>query len=152
MVSIGHLKYVDETLSPRYTLFLDRSYPPGRSPSLGIRNLLRLRYTPLMGSRASRIAVTLALLTCLICPLVEMFDTWDHTVETGNDTEYAFVVLALCVGVAYLSARFIFRSTLLGSVTKAAFACCLRTTFFNSTCCPTVLPLEATSPPLLLRI
>src|SRR5207302_189474 len=61
--------------------------------SLRIRNLLR--YTSLMRSRASQIAVTLVLLTCLICPLVETFDNWDHTIQTGNDTEYALVVLAL---------------------------------------------------------
>ncbi len=41
------------------------------------------------------------LLTCFVCPLVDMFDNWDHAMQTGNDTEYAFVVLALCVGVAY---------------------------------------------------
>jgi hypothetical protein len=44
-----------------------------------------------MQSWASRITVTLALLTCLISPLVEMFDTWDHTIqmpagfEAGSD-------------------------------------------------------------------
>lgn len=30
-----------------------------------------------------------------------MFDQWDHTLQTGDDTEYTFVVLALCAGVAY---------------------------------------------------
>jgi len=34
--------------------------------------------------------------------------------QTGNDTEYGLVVLALCVGVAYSFARFIFRSASLG--------------------------------------
>src|SRR6266436_3113705 len=67
-----------------------------------------------MRSRASRITVTLALLTCLICPLVEMFDNWDHTIQTGNDTEYSLVVLALCLGVAYSFARLVFKSALLG--------------------------------------
>jgi len=26
-----------------------------------------------------------------------MFDHWDDTIQTGNDTEYGLVVLALCV-------------------------------------------------------
>jgi hypothetical protein len=119
--------------------------------SLRIRNLLR--YTPLMGSRASRIAVTLVLLTCVICPLIEMFDNWDHTMQTGNDTEYALVVLALCVGVAYSFARFIFKSALLGFVAKSVIASCAQKSFSSVPCSSTFLLFDATSPPLLpLRI
>jgi hypothetical protein len=51
-----------------------------------------------------------------------MVDNWDHTTQTGNDTEYALVVLALCVGMAYSFARFIFKSALLGFVAKSRFA------------------------------
>jgi hypothetical protein len=43
----------------------------------------------------------LILAVCIICQVTEMFDQWDHTLQTGNDTEYTFVVLALCAGVAY---------------------------------------------------
>src|ERR1700730_2597269 len=64
-------------------------------------------YSFTMRSRASQIIVALVLLTCLVCPFVEMFDNWDHTAQTGNDTEYALVVLALCVGVVYTLARLI---------------------------------------------
>ena len=41
------------------------------------------------------------LLTCVVCPVVELFDFWDKTMQTGTDTEYAFVFLALCVGLLY---------------------------------------------------
>jgi hypothetical protein len=34
-----------------------------------------------------------------------MFDQWDHTIQTGQDTEYEFVVLALCAGVSLTFAR-----------------------------------------------
>jgi hypothetical protein len=61
-----------------------------------------------MRSRASQTTLALVLLTCLICPLVETFDSWDHTIQTGNDTEYALVILAVCVGVTYTFARFVF--------------------------------------------
>jgi hypothetical protein len=57
------------------------------------------------------------LLTCLICPLLELFDSWDDTIQSGNDTEYALVILALCVGVAYSFARFISKS-------RAVWYCC----------------------------
>ena len=34
-----------------------------------------------------------------------MFDQWDHTPQNGNDTEYTFVVLAVCAGAALAIAR-----------------------------------------------
>ena len=106
-----------------------------------------------MRSRASRMTVTLVLLTCLICPVLETFDTWDHTVQTGNDTEYALVVLALCVGAVYSFARFIFKSAQLGILAKSVFAFCVRKAF---SCPPrsfNLLLFDATSPPALpLRI
>src|SRR6202011_5383299 len=100
-----------------------------------------------MQSRASRIVAGLALLTCLICPLVETFDTWDHTIQTGNDTEYTLVVVALCVGVAYSFARFIFQSALLGFVANSVSASCVQKSFFSAACSSTVLLFAATSPP-----
>jgi hypothetical protein len=106
-----------------------------------------------MRSRASRITVTLVLLTCLICPLVEMVDDWDHTIQTGNDTEYVLVVLALCVGVAYSFACFTFKSALLGFVAKSRFASCAQKSFFSVPCGFALLLFDPTSPPLLpLRI
>ena len=105
-----------------------------------------------MRSRALRIIAGLALLTCLICPLVEMFDTWDHTIQTGNDIEYGLVVLALCVGVAYSFARFVFKSALLDFIAKSVFASCVQKSFLSAACSFTLL-FDATSPPPLpLRI
>lgn len=53
-----------------------------------------------------------------------MFDNWDHTIQTGSDTEYALVVLALCIGFAYSVARCLFRvsprSTVCVAVSKAS--------------------------------
>jgi len=106
-----------------------------------------------MRARASRIIATVILVTCLACPLVELFDNWDHTIQTGNDTEYTLVVLALCVGVAYWFARLIFKSALLGFVAKSVFAPCVQKSFFSTLCSFTLLLFDATSPPSLpLRI
>src|SRR5258708_29268662 len=98
-----------------------------------------------MRSRAFRITAALALLTCLICPLVETFDTWDHTMQTGNETEYTLVLLALCVGVAYSFAGFIFKSALLGFIAKSLFASCVQKSFLSAACSFTLL-LYPTSP------
>src|SRR5438093_9152416 len=106
-----------------------------------------------MLSRVSRLTVTLVLLTCLVCPLLETFDTWDHTLQTGSDTEYGLVLIALCVGVSYSFARFIFKSTLLALVAKKVFASCLQKSFPFTPCSFASAFLDATSsPPLPLRI
>jgi hypothetical protein len=49
----------------------------------------------------------IALVICFVCPVLEMFDQWDHTLQTGNDTEYTLVLLALCVGMVCALARWI---------------------------------------------
>ena len=54
-----------------------------------------------MRSRISFFVALLLLATCLLCQIAEIFDQWDHTLQTGDDTEYTFVVLALCAGAAY---------------------------------------------------
>jgi hypothetical protein len=54
-----------------------------------------------MRSRVSSFVALCALAICLSGQTAEMFDRWDHTAQTGSDTEYTFVVLALCVGVSY---------------------------------------------------
>ena len=41
---------------------------------------------------------------CIVVPLVESFDTWDHTLSDGNDTEANVVIAALCVGLALSAA------------------------------------------------
>ena len=105
-----------------------------------------------MRSRAIRITAAVALLVCLICPLLETFDTWDHTIQTGNDTEYTLVILALCVGVAYSFARFVFKSAPLGLVANCAFGCAHKSFLAGAYRCISLL-FDATSPPPLpLRI
>lgn len=104
----------------------------GERPPPGVGRLVprgRCAILEAMLSRASRITVALALLICLICPLVETFDNWDHTIQTGNDTEYSLVVLAL--GVAYSYARLFFKSRLRGFVAKSVFARCALKSFLS---------------------
>jgi hypothetical protein len=53
--------------------------------------------------------VTLVLAICLLCPVIDMFDYWDHAPQTGNDTEYTFVIVGLCVGALYAFARVVLK-------------------------------------------
>ena len=64
-----------------------------------------------MKSRATTRIVTVVLAICLACPLVDMFDYWDHAPQTGNDTEYTFMILGLCVGALYTVARAVLKIT-----------------------------------------
>jgi len=75
-----------------------------------------------MRSRASQLTVALVLFTCFVSPVVEMFDQWDRTIQTGNDIEYALVVLALCVGLMYTFARFVSRFRLVESAMQLVFS------------------------------
>jgi len=94
-----------------------------------------------------------ALLVCLVCPLLEMFDNWDHTVPTGNDTEYTLVVVALCVGVAYSLARFVKGFGLVRCIAKSVIGFSAAALFAFQPFSLAFPPFDATSPPLLpLRI
>jgi|SRR5215469_16379501 len=62
-----------------------------------------------MRAKASWIAGFVALAICVVCPIVDLFDKWDHALLTGNDSEYPLVMLALCVGLAFALARFAIR-------------------------------------------
>ncbi len=65
----------------------------------------------------------------LVCPILETFDQWDHTVQTGNDTECTLVVLGLCVGVAYTLARLVFRFSLTKSLVELISNLCAHISF-----------------------
>jgi len=58
-----------------------------------------------MQRNTARAIVAIALLICFVCPVMELFDYWDHTIQTGNDTEYTLVVLALCIGIVFAVVR-----------------------------------------------
>ncbi|HWZ57048.1 MAG TPA: hypothetical protein VNZ63_13320 [Verrucomicrobiae bacterium] len=74
-----------------------------------------------MRSRTSFLIALCALAICLSCQVAEIFDQWDHTAQTGSDTEYTFVVLTLCVGVAYSLKWFAPEISLPQTRTPAAF-------------------------------
>jgi hypothetical protein len=76
-----------------------------------------------------------------------MFDNWDHTVQTGNDTEYSVVLLALCVGVLYSFARFVFARVLLHFVASSDFRSWAQKTFLSLPFNSILLLFSAISPP-----
>ena len=103
-------------------------------------------------SRIFHGVATLALLICFICPVLEMCDRWDRTLQTGQDTEYTFVALALCVGALYALARLIVMVHPISSATKYISALCSLNGSLFLVICPTALATLSESPPLNLRI
>ena len=114
--------------------------------------ILRLSIMIEMLPQRARLTAVFLLLICLLCPLIESLDVWHGTLDGGNDTEFALVIAALCVGVGYIAARLIFKSEFVASVFSSILA--HRPAQF----CAFVLGLDplcfvSTSPPLLpLRI
>lgn len=53
---------------------------------------------PFLHFRLLHSLIILILVICFACPVLEMFDHWDHTAKTGQDSESAFVILAVCAG------------------------------------------------------
>src|ERR1700730_4609981 len=105
-----------------------------------------------MRTRASLVTGAIALAICLVCPLVDLFDQWDHALQSGNDTEYPLVILALCVGVAFALARLL--ATLSLNFPASSLRYALRSALDSSpfSIRPPALALASASPPLSLRI
>jgi hypothetical protein len=96
---------------------------------------------------------TVILVTCFVCPIVDLFDNWDHAIQTGNETEYTLVVLMLCVGLAYSFARFILTFPLFRSAVELVSklcACELLPFALRGSCFISPIPLSP--PTLALRI
>jgi len=62
-----------------------------------------------MRSRIIQIVVLAVVMVCLWAHVSELFDTWDHALDTGNDIESTLAAVALCVGASVVFARVLFR-------------------------------------------
>jgi hypothetical protein len=105
-----------------------------------------------MRSRSSFITATLILAICFVCHISEMFDQWDHTLQTGNDTEYTFVILALCVGVAFSLKWFIPRVAFPDSEAVTVTYPLLHPAFSAMPPWCSEVAIQASPPPAALRI
>jgi len=105
-----------------------------------------------MRTRVSYGVAVIALVICFVCPALEMFDHWDHTLQTGNDTEYTLVLLALCVGMVCALARLsVIFSTNSSSAIGSSVACNLHGSVLFMIR-PIALGSSSGSPPLNIRI
>jgi hypothetical protein len=50
---------------------------------------------------ARRLFIAAIIAISLGAPIVELFDSWDQSLQSGSDTEANVAVVALCIGVAF---------------------------------------------------
>ena len=104
-----------------------------------------------MRAKIVRAVATLTLLTCFVCPVLQMFDHWDHELQTGQDTEYTLVVVALCVGTVLALAKLIATFFPGSAATRFIPECrSYRRSNFDTLCFAGFDP-PSESPPLSLR-
>ena len=90
----------------------------------------------------------LLLLVCLCGPIVETFDFWDHTLQTGNDIEYSLVIVALVAGAGFGLTR----AAAVVMRTVPLMSCLLSSFVPSSSCAPPPVASTGYSPPQPLRI
>lgn len=97
---------------------------------------------------------SIALAICLVCPLADLFDHWDNALQTGHDSEYPMMIVALCVGAALELGRFLikFSPDRSGSRLRAAAPSCLQSLFFGARPLAFATALASAGPPFSLRI
>ena len=61
-----------------------------------------------MRSRVIGVLVLLVVLVVLGAQISELFDSWDNTLQTGNDIEFNLTLVALCLGTCLLLVRCLF--------------------------------------------
>ena len=62
-------------------------------------------YNSGVSSRLVKVAILLLVLICLWGHVAEIFDHWDQTLQTGSDSEYSLVLLALSTGAVLVLAE-----------------------------------------------
>ncbi len=72
-----------------------------------------------MRSRVIQVVVLAVVMVCLWAHVSQLFDTWDHTLDTGNDIESTLAAVALCVGTSV-----VFMSVLLRLFCKLFLGIC----------------------------
>ena len=102
-------------------------------------------------SVARRLFIAAIIAIALGAPVVELFDSWDQSLQSGSDTEANVAVVVLCVGVAFAIGTIAIAgrirslsSTSAGRVTaRPAIVCDLASVLG---------PVPTVSPPTILRV
>lgn len=99
---------------------------------------------------ARRLFVAAIIAISLGAPIVELFDRWDQTLQSGTDTEANVVVVALCIGVAFAVGTIVVANRIRAlSSTSAGRLIALRVVHPLGSA---LIPVPTASPPATLRV
>jgi hypothetical protein len=98
-----------------------------------------------------RLIIAAILAISLGAPIVELFDSWDQTLQTGSDTEANVAVVALCIGVAFAIGTIVVvnRIRALASASASRVALPLASPHPIASL---LVPAPTVSPPAILRV
>ena len=98
-----------------------------------------------------RLAIAAILAISLGAPIVELFDSWDQTLQTGSDTEANVAVVALCVGVAFAIGTIVVVNRI-RSLASASARCVVVSRAVRREVTSFLVPAPTVSPPAILRV
>ena len=98
-----------------------------------------------------RLFIAAIVVIALVVPIVEAFDSWDHTLQDGNDTEANVVVAALCVGVAFAIGTILVTTRIRARASSPAGRV-IATRVLIHRIVSRLAPVPTSSPPTVLRV
>ena len=117
-------------------------------PELNRRRVTRVVHSGLV---VRRFAISAIIAVCLGGPIVEIFDSWDHTAQDGNDTEANVGLAALCIGVAFAIGTIVVVNRI-RSLSSTSVSRLIVPRMVVHNLASVLLPTPTSSPPTILRI
>jgi len=84
-------------------------------------------------------------------PIAEIFDSWDQTLQDGNDTEANLVIAALCIGVVFAIGTSVIVGRIRALSSTAAWRVVPAPVIFRDVAAA-LAPVPTVSPPSILRV
>ena len=102
-------------------------------------------------SVARRLFIAAIIAIALGAPIVELFDSWDQSLQSGSDTEANVAVVVLCVGVAFAIGTIVIASRI-RALSSTAAGRVIATHVIVSDVASVLAPVPTVSPPAVLRV
>lgn len=100
---------------------------------------------------ARRIFISAIIAISLGAPIVELFDGWDQSLQTGTDTEANVAVVALCIGVAFAIGTIVIAGRIRALSSTSAGRVIVRRVVIRQLA-SALAPVPTVSPPTILRV
>ena len=103
------------------------------------------------GAVARRVFIAAIIAISLGAPIVELFDSWDQSLQSGNDTEANVAVVVLCIGVAFAIGTVVIAGRIRTLSSTSAGRVIARRVVVRDVA-SALAPVPTVSPPTILRV